>query len=405
MLRIAIIFNRFGPYHYARLKAAGRINEIFGIELCANDDVYKWEVINNIEGFEKITLFKDKDIIYQPFKLIQEKIENVIDRIKPDVLALNGYTERGILATLSFALKEEIPVVLMSDSNAYDFNRNYFREKIKKRIVSMYSAGLASGKSATDYLANLGLPTRSIFTGLDVVDNEYFRRSAKDARKKVNEIRKKLLLPENYFLAINRFIPKKNIISLLEAYSKYIKLTKNNVWGLVLIGDGPQRNYIEQKIKDLKLTDQVILPGFMQYDELPVYYGLANVFIHFSKREQWGLVVNEAMAAGLPVIVSDRCGCSYDLVKEGGNGFRVNPFKIESLVSIMLRISYSDFNIKLLGKKSLEIISNWTPNTFADSIDKAAKAALVAPKHRMSIINKLILNIAMRRKIKLAVFS
>ena len=405
MLRIAIIFNRFGPYHYARLKAAGRINEIFGIELCTNDEVYEWEAINNSEGFEKITLFKDKDIIYQPFKSIQEKIENAITRIKPDVLALNGYTERGILAALSFALKEEIPVVLMSDSNAYDFSRNYFREKIKKLIISMYSAGLAAGKSATDYLVDLGLPSRRIFTGLDVVDNEYFRRCAKDAREKVNKIRKKLLLPENYFLAINRFIPKKNIISLLEAYSEYYKLTKNNLWGLVLIGDGSQRKYIEQKIKDLKITDLVFLQGFKQYSELPDYYGLANVFIHFSTREQWGLVVNEAMAAELPVIVSDRCGCSYDLVKEGVNGFIVDPFEIESLVSSMLRISKPDFNITLFGKKSLQIISNWSLNTFADGIDKAAKAALAVPKHRINIINKLILNIVMRIKNKLAVMS
>ena len=87
------------------------------------------------------------------------------------------------------------------------------------------------------------------------------------------------------------------------------------------------------------LAGAVILPGFRQYDELPAFYGLARAFVHASTTEQWGLVVNEAMAAGLPVLVSDRCGCAQDLVRNGVNGFTFDPCDVEELAGLMHRVA------------------------------------------------------------------
>src|SRR5262249_59830905 len=96
-------------------------------------------------------------------------------------------------------------------------------------------------------------------------------------------------------------------------------------WKLVLLGEGEQRAKLEGLRDALGLRNDVSMPGFKQYDELPAYYGLASAFVHTSTTEQWGLVVNEAMAAGLPVLVSERCGCGPDLVREGVNGFTFDP--------------------------------------------------------------------------------
>ena len=87
------------------------------------------------------------------------------------------------------------------------------------------------------------------------------------------------------------------------------------------------------------LAGDVILAGFKQYDELPAYYGLASAFVHASTTEQWGLVVNEAMASGLPVLVSDRCGCAPDLVEDGVNGFTFDPYDVEALAGLMQRVA------------------------------------------------------------------
>src|SRR5206468_501416 len=100
-------------------------------------------------------------------------------------------------------------------------------------------------------------------------------------------------------------------------YARYRMAAGPGAWSLVVLGDGVLRGDLEQLRTELNLGDHVLFPGFKQYDELPAYYGLATAFIHASMVEPWGLVVNEAMAAGLPVLVSARCGCAWDLVEEG----------------------------------------------------------------------------------------
>ena len=139
-------------------------------------------------------------------------------------------------------------------------------------------------------------------------------------------LRQRLGLPERYFLASARFIEKKNLSGLLHAYAAYRRATPDDPWSLVVLGDGELRPELERLRGELGLDDVVSFPGYRSYQELPAYYGLASCFVHASTTEQWGLVVNEAMAAGLPVLVSNRCGCAANLVQEdgvqeGGNGF------------------------------------------------------------------------------------
>src|SRR5208337_5127598 len=91
------------------------------------------------------------------------------------------------------------------------------------------------------------------------------------------------------------------------------------------------------------------LPGFKQYEELPAYYGLAGAFVHASTAEQWGLVANEAMASGLPVLVSNRCGCATELVEEGRNGFAFDPENVEQLAGFMRRLGCGPTDAASMG--------------------------------------------------------
>jgi glycosyltransferase involved in cell wall biosynthesis len=211
------------------------------------------------------------------------------------------------------------------------------------------------------------------------VDNDYWADHAAQARGRKPETRGEFGLPENYFLASARFIPKKNLPRLIEAYALYRK--KAGPWSLVLLGDGALRPDLCRLISDLGLQNDVQLPGFRQYSELPAYYGLANAFIHASTTEQWGLVVNEAMASGLPVLVSDRCGCAADLVQEGVNGFTFDPRQVNQLAELMLKISDSQFPISDFVTASARIIARWKPEHFAQGLKAAAECALqVQPK-------------------------
>src|SRR4030095_8242679 len=90
-----------------------------------------------------------------------------------------------------------------------------------RRIAGLYSAALVGGQRHIEYLAELGMPRERIFTGYDVVDNDYFRQKAEEVRSQRSEVRQKHALPENYFLASARFIEKKNLPKLIGAYAEY----------------------------------------------------------------------------------------------------------------------------------------------------------------------------------------
>ena len=107
----------------------------------------------------------------------------------------------------------------------------------------------------------------------------------------------------------------------------------------MILGDGHLRPQLTRRVEQLGIAEDVLLPGFKQYDELPAWYGLAGAFVLASTTEQWGLVVNEAMASGLPVLVSERCGCAPDLVEDGVNGFTFDPYDVEGLAGLMQRVA------------------------------------------------------------------
>jgi glycosyltransferase involved in cell wall biosynthesis len=127
----------------------------------------------------------------------------------------------------------------------------------------------------------------------------------------------------------------------------------------------------------------VHFPGFKQAGELPAYYGLAQVFILASSHfEPWGLVVNEAMAAGLPVLVSKACGCAVDLVQEGVNGFTFDPYDVQGLARLLEKMSSREVDLPAMGAASRRLIADWTPGVFAQNLFNAAAAAMAAKQAR-----------------------
>jgi glycosyltransferase involved in cell wall biosynthesis len=245
-------------------------------------------------------------------------------------------------------------------------------------------------------MQELGMPADRIFLGYDIIDNDYFEKGAKVAQHSG------FSASTPYILASARFIEKKNLPLLLRAYALYRKRAlalndSDSVFDLVLLGDGAQRSELEKLRSELGLADCVQVPGFKQYEELPSYYAHAGAFIHASTTEQWGLVVNEAMASGLPVLVSNRCGCAADLVKDGDNGWTFDPTNEEQMADLMLRIASDETRRKEMGLKSREIIAEWGPDRFASGVKAAVEAALAAPRKRAGLLDRLILKVLTSR--------
>ncbi len=396
-MKIAVLFHRIGPYHKARLAAAGRHGKLVAIELSGNDKTYAWDLLEGVDGFERITVFPDKDVDFEPPLIVRDQLWRALTKQNPSVLVVAGWSASWALAAIQWAANNKRPVVMLSDSTEQDEIRSVWKEVIKKRVLRFCGAALVGGTPHMDYLTNLGLPKKRIFTGYDTVDNSFFSAGAEKARQDSKRLRSERSLPQHYFMTTCRFIEKKNILRLLEAYSIYRQHAGSEAWGLVVLGDGQLRDDYFKFRQEMGLEQSVIFPGFKQYHELPIYYGLADVFIQASTSEQWGLVVNEAMACGLPVIVSERCGCAVDLVKEGNNGFTFDPYDIEILANLMCKFSEHGGMLKNMGRESLKIIDHWTPDTFAEGLWYAVEAAVKAPQLPMRFYDRGLLELLIRR--------
>jgi glycosyltransferase involved in cell wall biosynthesis len=439
---VAVLFSRLGPYHFARLKAAAARLRVTAVEFSDIDTTYAWDLVKGQQGFERLTLFSGVSVESQSAARILEVVDRTLDRLSPAAVAIPGWYDRCAFAALRWCAVHAVPAIVMSETTAWDTERKPWRESVKKKIVRLCTAALAGGRAHADYLAQLGMPRDRIFLGYDVVDNDYFAGKAEEERRAEREerrgkgggrggergVRSDYGLPKQYFLASARFVEKKNLARLIEAYAQYRKKSEDSrgkmgeggpqdhgttglrtpesenseirsslsrspvvsgpvvsssvvssPWSLVLLGDGPLKSALCHLISDLGLDDSVLLPGFKQYNELPTYYGLASAFIHASTVEQWGLVVNEAMASGLPVLVSNRCGCAADLVREGVNGFTFDPYNVEQLAQVMMKVATFNFPLSDFGASSRQIIAAWGASAFGEGLADAVSCATEHP--------------------------
>jgi glycosyltransferase involved in cell wall biosynthesis len=400
---VTVIFDNLGPYHQARLRAGASVSTLTAVQVSARSADYAWENQARPENFDLITLFPQGTSRGASARQVVDRTYAALTETRPEVVFIPGWSSRAALAALVWCLSYKVPVVIMSESTAWDEKRLKRKENVKRRIVRLCSAALVGGEPQAGYLVQLGMPADQVFLGYDAVDNDYFKQKAGIVRQEEAAVRVSHGLPENYFLASARFIEKKNLPRLLEAYARYRALCGRkggegapgsvaSPWGLVLLGDGVLRETLVSHITRLNLQSHVLLPGFKQYADLPTYYALAGAFIHASVVEQWGLVVNEAMASGLPVLVSNRCGCASDLVQQGQNGFTFDPDDVESVAGIMQRISNMETETReALGRESERIVAEWSPKRFADGLHHAASHALKADLPKATWMDRLLL--------------
>ena len=373
--------------------------DVTGIEVYGRTKDYDWDPVETSSSFERLTLFSKQDSATVPKKVLSDSVDDALSSLQPDAVAIHGWSISSALAATYWCARNSIPSVLMSESTAHDAKRTWWREAIKRRIVSLHSAALVGGSAHTRYLQELGMSPSCIMQGYDVIENSHFHEGAKLAQRRELEMRADLDLPEKFFLASARFIAKKNLTGLIDAYAEYHRNAGSEAWHLVILGDGPLREAILQRQKDHNLRDYIHLPGFKQYNELPAYYGLANAFVHASTTEQWGLVVNEAMAAGLPVLVSNRCGCTPDLVSHDKNGYIFDPSKISDIAKSMSRIASPTSDLTKMGKASQAIIDEWSPAAFGEGLEAAVRTARSRSTHQqaVSVLDRAILAFLMLR--------
>src|SRR5262249_11799967 len=158
------------------------------------------------------------------------------------------------------------------------------------------------------------------------------------------------------------------LIRAFAAYRRDAEMSGQQAWDLVLCGNGPEACAIGAEIVANGLVSAVHRPGFLQSDALARWYAFAGAFVHPSLMEPWGLVVNEAAACGLPLLVSDRAGCVETLVPHDSrtSGMRFDPTKVEEIRGVLtLMAEMPESERQARGKRAAEIVEAWGPERFA----------------------------------------
>ncbi|MFT5470186.1 MAG: 1,2-diacylglycerol 3-alpha-glucosyltransferase [Verrucomicrobiales bacterium] len=370
-MRIGLIFHNFGGYHVARLRGAAQVARergwtIEGIEIEQSTTEHPWGAI-----------VADDELVKHTVEPGDAKLSRFLSDQNFDALAIPGWGFSYSRKALAWCRRNRKPAVLMSESKFNDEPRSWWKEWLKSGLVRQFSSAIVGAQAHEDYLVRLGMERSSIHRGYDIVDNDYFAKGADEARENPATARARTpAIPGRpFFLSASRFIERKNLETLLYAYAEYLNQAGDDYWELILAGSGQTEPRLFVLARELKLEGKISFPGFISYKEMPAWYGLAGGFVHPARAEQWGLVVNEAMAAGLPVAVSRTCGCFPELIDEGKTGYGFNPGSVSELAELLIKIAKNDqFTMALAGRR--HVADKFGPHHFGKGLLKAVEASI-----------------------------
>ena len=381
-MHLAVLTRQIGHYHDARYRSAAAVLPRVTVVSTANEGGFTEFLADDLGDYAVQRLFPSH-VAYcaaVASRRLRHVLDRILDRIAPDVLAVSGWSNPESVLAISWGRRRGVPIVIVSETQEDDAVRSFLRELIKSRIVSLCDAALVGGPPHADYAASLGIPRQRIHLGYNCVDNAHFAAGAAAARSDAAKVRAAHGLPKRYILASARFIPKKNLPALVNGYAQAVGAADGPTPDLVILGDGEMRDAIIKAGETGGVAARIHLPGFRSYDGLPAYYGLADAFVHVSTVEQWGLVVNEAMAAGLPVVVSTPCGVGRTVVGDGVSGLLVAPDAGSVAAALSRLFAMSLEERSAMGDAAAAAIADWGPARFGAGLKAAVESARLAPR-------------------------
>ncbi|MEO0296761.1 MAG: glycosyltransferase family 4 protein [candidate division WOR-3 bacterium] len=364
--KVALITNIIAPY---RIPAFNKVSELapfdFDVYFMAENEsnrewkVYKEKIRFNykvLKGLHFVS--KNERMIHINFGLTY-----YLTKKNYDLIAIGGWNQPCSYEAFLWAKLRRKKVLFFGESTLRDKRAdNSIYEKIKQFLVKHSDGFIPAGNAAKEYYKYLGAPDEKIFIAPFCADHHFFYNEYLRLKPLREEIKKKKGYQAITILYSGRFVWYKGIPYLLEAYNRLQKEIDDIA--LILLGDGPEKKKYEDYVKNNNLKN-VFFEGFIQQESLPEYYIASDIFVLPSLSETWGLVINEAMAFGLPVISTDAAGASYDLVKNGINGFVVKAGDSKELyTALKILCENPDLRIRM-GENSLGIIKEYTPENWA----------------------------------------
>jgi glycosyltransferase involved in cell wall biosynthesis len=321
----------------------------------------KIEGINIYIGYERI-------LCLNPRLLLHLFIE------RPDVVICAGFSFATVCALIYRILYVGRYVVWMEGTEFTEGMRSRLRVAVRRLLVRFASAFVDAGKLSRHYLLSL-LPSNSdipFFTSYNCIESSRFRPDPLRSEE-VAALRAKFT--GKAILCVGQLVERKGVLKLLEVYGKLPEQTKNGV-GLVFVGTGPLevklRSYCEQHG-----LNNVYLEGLVAYDRIPLYYWMSDLLVMISTEDPNPLVIFEALTAGLPVVCSNRLGNAVDFVKNGENGFVVDPLDVDQIAARITEVlGWSTPQRERSAAVSTELVAKANYDEAAATIMAASRAAM-----------------------------
>lgn len=373
-LRLLLISEIIAPYRIPVFNALAGLEglELHVIFLAETDSgLRQWRIYRDEIGFSYEVLPSWRIRSRRANLLLNWGLRSRLKRFAPHAVLCGGYNYPASWEALSWTRRNGARFILWSESNSFDARSGQpWIEALKSRFLRRCDRFVVPGTSSLQYLLSRGSPRERITVAPNAVDNAGFRKQAIGMRGRDGEFRRRLRVPPRFFLFVGRLVKEKGVFDLLESYSKLGAELRSKV-GLVFAGDGAARMKLEEAAAGIQ-PGEVCFPGFMHREELAGLYATADALVLPTHSDPWGLVVNEAMACGLPVIVSSVAGCAADLVEDGWNGYVVPPRDPRRLANALDAVSRDAELRREMGMRSEERIRHYSPEACAQGLAEAA---------------------------------
>lgn len=323
-MRVAYLCNTFGQPDHDRCAAMGAAGlDLLSIDWAREDSEYRWETTDKTWGAH-LTLPVRVRGLGSPVAAFQ-RMMRALARFRPDVVLVYGYHNPAFFVCAAICALFGVTMLRMNDSRFSDYHRSVGKDVAKLLMLAPYRGGLAASRAAADYAGFLGLGRVALYHC--AIDTTRVARASRPAFEAT-------AFADRAFLVVSRFVDKKNLFGLLDAYGRYAA-SAARPRRLVLIGYGPLEPALRDRVAGSpELAGAVDVVGFVSVSKVPANIGAALCLILPSLSDQFGIVVTEALASSVPVIVSSNCGAA-DLVEPWSNGHVVDPEQTGALAAAM----------------------------------------------------------------------
>ena len=289
------------------------------------------------------------------------------------LILLPGYHRPEYWAMLLAAILKGKKRAVFCDSTIYDQPQSFLKGLSKRLFFSFCDGFFSYGERGRSYLIHYGAPPEKVFQRCQAAALPHGYLVANALQQRI------ALAPyadAPRFLYVGRLSPEKSLDVLLNAFVQVHQALP--AASLVLVGSGPQQQELADLSRSLGLGDVVLFAGSMDTAALAIEYAKASCLVLPSCSEPWGLVVNEALSYGCPVVVSHRCGCVPELVENKPTGFVFEAGNVDELASKLVAVPTIFVNVEATARSCLDLISTFSPEAAAEEILKGCKQMLAS---------------------------